>query len=62
MGNADYLAIWHQLLLPLAYEVITHLDTMFHFFYSNRSMHINTKVKYACNLKTRFILFSFNQS
>ena len=22
MGNADYLAIWHQLLLPLAYEVI----------------------------------------
>lgn len=21
MGNADYLAIWHQLLLPLAHEV-----------------------------------------
>jgi acetoin utilization deacetylase AcuC-like enzyme len=21
MGNSDYLAIWHQLLLPIAYEV-----------------------------------------
>lgn len=33
MGNADYLAIWHQLLLPLAYEVI-HLF-YFCFLYSD---------------------------
>ena len=45
MGNADYLAIWHQLLLPLAYEV------MFHFFYSNHLMQLILRLHTLEHLK-----------